>query len=128
MMNLEKDRIKLNEYRTIFQNDITPEDADMLGAICLNTGIMLTDGAGYDKEQRNIGMSYLQLALDVYQFAAWSTSMNKYRQLFYEAFDRLMPLAEEDDNEELLLQLQMKLLKFAKLRDIHDVWYKGKPI
>lgn len=117
-MSLEKDRIKLNEYRTIFQNGITPEDADMLGAICLNTGIMLTDGAGYDKEQLNVGMSYFQLALDVYQFLARATSMNKYRQLFYEAFDRLMPLAEEDGNEELLLQLQMRLLKFAKLRDL----------
>lgn len=127
-MNLEKDRIKLNEYRDFFACGITPEDADMLGGVCLNTGVMLTDGAGDDKEQRRMGMDYLQLALDVYQFAAQSTSMNKYRQLFYEAFDRLMPLAEEDDNEELLLQLQMRLLKFAKLRDLCDVWYKGKPL
>lgn len=127
-MNLEKDRIKLNEYRDFFARGITPEDADMLGAVCLNTGVMLTDGAGDDKEQRRMGMDYLQLALDVYQFAAQSTSMNKYRQLFYEAFDRLMPLAEEDNNEELLLHLQMRLLKFAKLRDLCDVWYKGKPL
>lgn len=112
-MSLEKDRIKLNEYRTIFQNGITPEDADMLGAVCLNTGVMLTDGAGDDKEQRSVGIGYLQLALDVYQFLARITSMNKYRVLF-----RLMPLAEEDGDEELLLQLEMKLLKFSKLRDL----------
>lgn len=117
-MSLEKDRIKLNEYRTIFQNGITPEDADILGAVCLNTGVMLTDGAGDDKEQRSVGISYFQLALDVYQFLARITSLNKYRELFYESFDRLMRLAEKDGNEELVLQLEMRLLKFAKLRDL----------
>lgn len=118
LMSLEKHRSNLKEYHAIFERGIAPEDAEMLGALCLNLGVMLTDGAGDDKEQRSVGMGYFQLALDVYQFLARMTSMNKYRELFYEAFDRLMPMAEEDGNEELVLQLQMRLLKFAKLRDL----------